>query len=714
MRIIIATGLAFWSMAVVAAAVAADIAPTRRVVSLDGVWQVEQGSMVSLPKELSHTIVVPGLLDMARPAFAEVGMKSKLRDAFWYRRTFSVDGAVPEVALLKIRKAAWGAKVFLNGQLLGEHLACFTPAIWNVKPYLKGNGQPNELVIRIGADRTAIPKGMPNAWDFEKYRFIPGIFDSVELILTGSPYVINVQTAPDLPKQSVRVVAEIQADKASETAVSIEICEAASGKAVASVQSPKLQWNRGQPSKVDVSIAIPQARLWSPEDPFLYVAKVSTSADSLCTRFGMRSFGADPKTGRMVLNGKPYYMRGTNVTAYRFFEDASRGDLPWRADWVRKLHRKYKSMHWNSIRYCIGFPPDFWYDIADEEGFLIQDEFPIWLGDGKPERPGDGPDNPTAEHIIPQYTAWMRERWNHPCVVIWDAQNESFTLETGKAIAAVRHLDLSNRPWENGYEEAQCPTDCAESHPYQFSRNYNADKGHFLLKELATTSPVPWLTEQQRRKSVPVIINEYDWLWLNRDGSPTCLTEKVYKGLLGPNSTVEQRRMLHARYVAALTEFWRCNRKAAGVLHFCELGYSRPSNKPRPEGGATCDDFLDIEKLVLEPQFERYVRDAFAPLGIMVDFWADKITADSDAKFPVVVINDLYDDWQGNVRLKLFRDDKLVKEVTQTVKVPSLGRQSLAFTVHIPRQTGHYRVEASVPVPNAPPTQSLRDFEVVR
>ena len=37
-------------------------------------------------------------------------------------------------------------------------------------------------------------------------------------------------------------------------------------------------------------------------------------------------------------------------------------------------------MHWNSIRYCIGFPPDFWYDIADEEGFLIQDEFPIWLG----------------------------------------------------------------------------------------------------------------------------------------------------------------------------------------------------------------------------------------------------------------------------------------------------------------------------------------------
>ena len=55
-----------------------------------------------------------------------------------------------------------------------------------------------------------------------------------------------------------------------------------------------------------------------------------------------------------------------------------RGDLPWRADWVRRLHQQFKTMHWNSIRYCIGFPPEFWYDIADEEGFLIQDEFPIW------------------------------------------------------------------------------------------------------------------------------------------------------------------------------------------------------------------------------------------------------------------------------------------------------------------------------------------------
>ena len=47
-----------------------------------------------------------------------------------------------------------------------------------------------------------------------------------------------------------------------------------------------------------------------------------------------------------------------------------------------------------------------------------------------------------------------------------------------------------------------------------------------------------------------------------------------------------------ARYVAALTEFWRARRACAGVLHFCGLGYSRPN-------GQTCDDFVDIDWLTL-------------------------------------------------------------------------------------------------------------------
>ena len=421
----------------------------------------------------------------------------------------------------------------------------------------------------------------------------------------------------------------------------------------------------------------------------------------------MRSFRFDPQTKRALLNGKPYYVRGSNVTLYRFFEDAQRGELPWRPDWVRTLHRKFKSMHWNSLRYCIGFPPEFWYEIADEEGILIQDEFPIWLLGGQRN---NCPEWPVAEKIIPEYTAWMRERWNHPCVVIWDGQNESSTPETGKAIGAVRHLDLSNRPWENGWAEPQSPNDCVESHPYLFIRDFFGGKP-FRMSELATHSGTPNLNAAQRKLDVPIIINEYGWLWLTRDGNPTCLTEKVYEHLLGPKSTVHERRRIYARYLAAMTELWRVNRQCAGVVHFCGLGYSRPGDKPRPEGGATSDHWIDVKLLEFEPQFAEYVRESFNPVGIMLDFWAEEVPAGSSQQFKVYVINDLYENWRGEVHVYLVHKDGRRLLATQTAEVAPLARAVLTFTAALPEEAGEYTLQARLDDSGGNTIRSLRDFK---
>ncbi|UCF17508.1 MAG: hypothetical protein JSW59_08605, partial [Phycisphaerales bacterium] len=550
--------------------------------------------------------------------------------------------------------------VFLNGSVVGEHLPCFTPALLNVKGLLKGVGEQNELIVRVGADRESLPEGMPTGWDFEKYLYIPGIYDSVELILTGSPHISNIQTVPDIISGKVKVVAEVENIDPGSVGLDIHfnLTEAVSGNSVRSGAFGLAGAAVGHKKTVTFDIPIAYSHLWSPEDPFLYELELRTAGDETRTRFGMRSFRFDAETGRAVLNGQPYYMRGTNVCAHRFFEDAERGDKPWRKDWVRRLHRKFKSMHWNSIRYCIGFPPEIWYEIADEEGFLIQDEFPIWLLSKAPEKP-------TSEKIVPEYTAWMRERWNHPCVVIWDAQNESVTVETGKALQAVRHLDLSNRPWENGWAEPQSSSDCVESHPYLFSRLYNPSWGgaDFAgLEDIVNISGVPRLRDAQRKLDVPIIINEYAWLWLNRDGTPTCLTANVYEKLLGPDSTTEQRRLTYANYLAALTEFWRCHRECAGVLHFCGLGYSRAGDKPRPEGGATSDHFIDLEELVFEHNFEKLVRDAFSPVGLMIDFWDDEIPGGSKRRFKVYVINDLHRTWKGNIRVTIQRGARVVSE----------------------------------------------------
>ena len=65
----------------------------------------------------------------------------------------------------------------------------------------------------------------------------------------------------------------------------------------------------------------------------------------------------------------------------------------------------------------------------------------------------------------------------------------------------------------------------------------------------------------------------------------------------------------------------------------------------------TSDHFLDLEKLTLEPNFRRYLGDAFAPVGLMVDFWAEDWPAGHACQVPVVVMNDLDADWKGTVRL---------------------------------------------------------------
>jgi beta-galactosidase len=678
----------------------------RHVISLNGTWEIAEGSMDSIPETFEHKVPVPGLVDMAEPAFAEVGIKSDKRQAFWYRRKFTVSGNIPEVALLKIHKAKYGTRVFLNGELIGDHLPCFTPALLNVRDHLKGSGAENEIIVRVGSFRDSVPESIPSGWDFEKYKYIPGIYDSVELILSGVPYIVNVQTVPDIAANRVRVITELRWPEMDGRAdISYEVSEADTGRFVGAVQESELPFAANQTTRQDVTIPIEDCKLWTPEKPFLYELKVDTGGDCLRVRFGMRSFGFDKQSRRALLNGKPYFMRGTNVCVYRFFEDELRGDRPWRKEWVRRLHRKFKSMNWNSIRYCIGFPPEIWYEIADEEGFLIQDEFPIWFLGNE-----NWPKALKGEAIAAEYVEWMRERWNHPCVVIWDAQNESVTDQTGKAVQMVRGLDLSGRPWENGWSDPQSPHDFVESHPYLFIRAWQ-DQQPFRLKDVANVSPVPHLRAEQKKLDVPIVINEYAWLWLNRDGTTTCLTDKVYKSLLGPDSTVAQRRLLYARYLAALTEFWRCHRKCAGVLHFCGLGYSRPGDKPRPEGGATSDHFLDIETLKFEPNFEKYVKNAFSPVGLCINKWEEQFPPGDEIQVPVIVINDLYKDWKGSVILRILSGGTTVSEQAENCTVAGLGQETLSFNVTIPGKPGQYQLAAQL-VAEGVEVRSLRDFNV--
>jgi len=424
----------------------------RVTLSLNGTWQVADSVAAEpAPRAFRATVAVPGLVHNATPAFPDVdafdsvelvnnkiaqkslpesarvpapGVSRQKRSYFWYRRTFEAP-AVKAVATLRVNKAQFGTAVWLNGAKVGEYPGCFSAGLFDLTPAMRWRGE-NVLVVRVGAHPGVLPPTFPAGTDFEKLQWTPGIYDDVSLHLADDPVIESVQVAPRVAASEVLV--ETRVRNRSAASVSFELTQAVAawrGKdRVATGRPEPLTLAPGESRAVRQTIAMPGAQLWSPETPFLYVLETTTGGDSLATRFGMREFRFDTATKRAYLNGRPYFLRGSNITLHRFFEDPESGTLPWDEAWVRRLLVDIpKRMSWNAFRFCIGPVPDKWLDIADEAGLLVQNEFFVWTGAPEwgqwPNRTYDVPE------MIRQYSDWMRDNWNHPSVAVWDANNET-------------------------------------------------------------------------------------------------------------------------------------------------------------------------------------------------------------------------------------------------------------------------------------------------
>src|SRR6202140_1773301 len=687
-------------------------AAERTTVSLNGTWDIEDSrDAEAIPVVWNHKVPVPGLAHSAQPAIQQVdvfnsrmgiqnrvgegklpqnaivynaGVSRQDRNWFWYRRTFDVS-ATSGVAILRINKAQFGAAVWLNGVKIGDHLPCFTAAIFNVSNAIR-RGR-NELIVRVGAHPGVLPPSVSGGTDFEKSRWTPGIYDNVSVALSENPAIESVQVAPKIADSSIIVQTSLR--NFGKNPVSFNLTQRVhawkESATVATSAAQRLTLAPGESKVVLQTVAVAGARLWSPESPNLYALETSTGGDTATTRFGMRGVRFDNATKRAYLNGRVYFMRGSNITLHRFFEDPLSGALPWDEAWVRKLLVEIPhEMHWNSFRFCIGPVPDQWLDIADEAGLLIQNEYFVWTG-----HDWHGPENQVhfnPDQMIREYTEWMRDNWNHPSVVIWDANNETWDSTFGeKIIPAVRGLDLSNRPWENSYNPPEGPDDPVEDHPYE--HQVMADGGApFSMTTLESSSA----KAPGAPSAHALILNEYGWLWLNRDGDPTELTKNLYPALLGKNSTPEQRLALNAYLLAGLTEYWRAYRQYAGVLHFVYLTGSDPE-------GYTSDHFRDVERLDLNPEFMDYMSNAFAPLGVYLNFWKPSLTAGSTPSLQVMMVNDEDREVEGTLTLALENaKGERVANQTAKFKIAPLGQQTSYNDFKFPQTTGDFLLRAII------------------
>ena len=203
-----------------------------------------------------------------------------------------------------------------------------------------------------------------------------------------------------------------------------------------------------------------------------------------------------------------------------------------------------------------------------------------------------------------------------------------------------------------------------------------------------------------------LLLNEYGWLWLNRDGSPTLLTEKLYPKLLGRTPRQQQRLELNAYLLAGKTEFWRAHRNYAGILHFVYLTCSYP-------GVYTADHFEDVKALKLDPAFEDYMGEAFKPLGVYLNFFQPKLAPAQGRSYRVMMVNDGYGAEQGELRLAFETGDG--REATRAVapfEIAALGALSHDFELVSPAEPGPYVLKATATTQSGSRTISRRKVTV--
>lgn len=704
----------------------------RTIINLNGNWQFDQTVNAFPPAKFTRTIPVPGLVHMAQPKIEDYDqffrratrVEAKEQHNLynidytpqysWYRKSVFVAKELEgKEAVITIKKSQYVTQVYVNGMDMGTSMACYTPVEFPITNALKF-GAENEILIKVG-DRVWLPSEAAGGTDKEKEHYLPGIWDDVLVSFTGKIRVNRLLVLPSVAGKKVTVKAQIRnlspsqifyGDAMSDSVtLDISIAEKISGKIVVN-KSGRFSTKRDNLSEAVLEIPIRDFTNWTPDQPFLYVAKATLThekgvSDEWSKQFGMRDFTRNGKF--FYLNGEKIILRGTNVTLQRFFEDPDCGNLVWDKEWVKKLLVEYpKQLNWNMMRICVGIAPDFWYDIADENGLMFQNEWLYWQNHG------------WDDQIRKEYTDWVWTDGSHPSIAIWDAINENTDSYIGNTlIPELKKLDPT-RIWDAGYMtgDQMGLDEMDEPHPYQGPMPWTTipefDKDPYPLGNLDFK---PGMIRQLDESGAAQLINEYGWVWLWRNGTPSKLTVDFYKYYLGPNSKPEQNLEFQAYWMQLETEWLRSNTNVAGVLAFCYLANNY---------GYTGDWFAgNIKDLKPTPTLD-WFRYAFAPVATFINLTDERYTKHiephqmgSTLLFNLAGINNLAATATGKVKIRLIdQNGKSVSEQNFPVKLNSYVRTDIPISLVLPAEAGGYLLVAEFTPDNGKTVISRRFLKV--
>lgn len=682
----------------------------RTEISLNGTWEFDRTERAFPPEKFTRKIPVPGLIHLAEPRIEDYDIWFKKPEKVeakhshgvydidyqpkynWYRKKVHIENTLEgSEFLLRIKKSQYVTQVYVNGIDMGTSMECYTPVEFPVTRALK-IGEENEILIKVG-DRYWLPPQAAGSTDKEKEHYLPGIWDDVELIASGKIQVNNTLLLPDAKEGRLMAKVRLRSyhpqqfmyggPKIDSVRVQVEVFEKSSGKK-SGTASLMVAARREHFTMSELAVNISNPKLWSPENPFLYRTETSLYVgnkliDKQEDQFGLRDFERRGKY--FYLNGEKIFLRGTNITLQRFFEDPDCGNLAWDRDWVKQLIiDDPKAINWNAMRICVGIVPDFWYELADEYGMMFQNEWNYWQTHG------------WDEQVRTEYTNWVWSDGNHPSIVIWDAINENWDDYIGNTlIPELKELDPT-RTWDAGYMTAsQMGVDeMDEPHPYE---GRVPDKGE--LESIHMDYPLGDLDYRNHKNiasiesSAAQLVNEYGWVWLWRDGQPSKLTTRVYDYYAGSGNSADENRAFQAYWLQCETEWLRSIRAHAGVLAFTHL-----TNNYGYTGDWYINDIADLEK---SPTLY-WFKHAFAPSAVFINHPDERFTLHYEAHdpgsrmlFTLKAINDYNKMESGYVSISLLdKEGKEVWKQEQNIEIAPYGEKNYPVVLDLPLENGGY------------------------
>lgn len=303
--------------------------------------------------------------------------------------------------------------VYLNGQRVGGTDYGYLGFDIDLSKLLKW-GQVNEIIVKADT-------GKPNN---SRWYTGGGLFRDVNLIVTDKNlyfprHPLFIRTVNNKEIKIRTNILNLLKTKKSQIPVEVKILNA-EGKVV-TLQKSDLHFNaKWRDREYELpSISLEDAKLWSPDTPYLYTAEVTlydnegNIADQIREPFGIRTIEMNPEKGLLV-NGKKVLLKG-------YANHHTLGALG-AAAYPRAIEKRLKLMKefgMNHIRTSHNPYSEDFLKLCDKYGILVVDElYDKWLtqyAGGRVEWES------LWQKDIPE---WVKRDRNHPSVILWSLGNE--------------------------------------------------------------------------------------------------------------------------------------------------------------------------------------------------------------------------------------------------------------------------------------------------